>query len=618
MRAWWHGFKLPKGGRWTWVPFRLPGQLTPEPLGWLPVVSYWWRRSTWTGILAAVVWAILPKAMLPVALLPFFMMPIEGAAGSIGVPNGGSPPPFSSTIVASAFPGTKEQKVTAAGATASSLGMFYVFLSKAMLPYDASQVTFYPTVRYIREGGNHAVWDVQAYGASGAYATTSVASTDTYSFVAAVAGAGTVGGTVYVPTPSGSGTPAPIGYGVGYLLGAGGAYSATAILGLTNGVTIEGANHESTIITLADGANRSVFEIPWGVQGIKIKSLHIDGNKANQAGTSHGLRLIGTGVYNDGQHKFTDLQIFNTLTDGFFAENQHSNYEATGLAVRSPGRFGFNVGASDGFFVNCYVNLSGDNGWELLVGFNHFVQCSTYACGKHGIHIGASGTHNNFYNCDIDSSQQHNIYIQASQSSFVSGVSRDPGQLATNTYSHVATDGGLDGVRVTGTDFKAKSHANQAQFCIQVGGANGLTAAAFGNNSYETGSFNVAPMYAAGGGFGLRCFLGRSPSSTIVAYSANMTIDLALVVPGDEYEIVATNGVAFAVGITNTPADNHVFTVRLSNTSGGALGAITWSGNFKQAGIVSPATGFSRLLQFQVIGAGTVRLVSQSPADIPN
>lgn len=98
-----------------------------------------------------------------------------------------------------------------------------------------------------------------------------------------------------------------------------------------------------------------------------------------------------------------------------------------------------------------------------------------------------------------------------------------------------------------------------------------------------------------------------------VVYSAAMTIDADA---GNSFDIVATNGVAFTVTPSNG-ADGQQITVKISNTSGGALGAVTWAAAFKLAAWTSPATGFNRSIVFEYNGVNWIE-VSRTPADVPN
>jgi hypothetical protein len=99
---------------------------------------------------------------------------------------------------------TKEQAITQAIAAALALqaatpGPVYVWIPQSMLPYNATLVTFAPTVKVIREGGNPLYWDVLAYG----YQLGDQAIGATPAVNAANAGAATAssvgGGTVFFP-----------------------------------------------------------------------------------------------------------------------------------------------------------------------------------------------------------------------------------------------------------------------------------------------------------------------------------------------------------------------------------------------------------------------------------
>jgi hypothetical protein len=99
-----------------------------------------------------------------------------------------------------------------------------------------------------------------------------------------------------------------------------------------------------------------------------------------------------------------------------------------------------------------------------------------------------------------------------------------------------------------------------------------------------------------------------------VVYSASMTVDAAL---GNFFTIVAANNTPFTIAITN-PADGMQITVRISNTSGVALGGATWTA-VKLAGSswTQPATGSNRSIILEYDGASWNE-VSRSSADVPN
>lgn len=97
-------------------------------------------------------------------------------------------------------------------------------------------------------------------------------------------------------------------------------------------------------------------------------------------------------------------------------------------------------------------------------------------------------------------------------------------------------------------------------------------------------------------------------------YSASITIDTPT---GKIFEITANNGVAFAINAPTNPHDGEEITVQIRNTSGGALGAVTWNAVFKMSAWTQPATNFSRSITFFYNGANWIQ-ESQTGVDVPN
>ena len=99
-----------------------------------------------------------------------------------------------------------------------------------------------------------------------------------------------------------------------------------------------------------------------------------------------------------------------------------------------------------------------------------------------------------------------------------------------------------------------------------------------------------------------------------VAYSASITIDAR---EGNTFEVTATNGTAFTVNAPTNPADGQVMLLTIKNTSGGALGAITWNAVFKMAAWTSPATANNRSITFVYDGTNWIER-HRTASDIPN
>jgi hypothetical protein len=172
-------------------------------------------------------------------------------------------PSFSKTVNAgsNAFSGTAEARITAAIALATLLGWANVYIpilawdGIALLPYNASLVTFSTAVKLFREAANLREFDVQAYGAAGTNTQD-----DTAGFVAALLGAGAQQAAVFVPDPT-----------VGYKL--------TAELTIPTNTGMFGIGKHST--RLIHSYNGQMFNLGFGA---RMENLYLDGNGGSFTG----------------------------------------------------------------------------------------------------------------------------------------------------------------------------------------------------------------------------------------------------------------------------------------------------------------------------------------------
>lgn len=104
------------------------------------------------------------------------------------------------------------------------------------------------------------------------------------------------------------------------------------------------------------------------------------------------------------------------------------------------------------------------------------------------------------------------------------------------------------------------------------------------------------------------------PSQVTVTYSASMTPDAAL---GDQFIITATNATAFTINAPTNPVAGQEITIRIRNTTAGALGTATWNAIFKMTAWTQPATVTSRAITFWYNGTNWVE-VSRTTVDVPN
>lgn len=101
-----------------------------------------------------------------------------------------------------------------------------------------------------------------------------------------------------------------------------------------------------------------------------------------------------------------------------------------------------------------------------------------------------------------------------------------------------------------------------------------------------------------------------------LTYSASITPNFSI---GNYFTITANNGSAFTINAPSAAVGNgQPVTIRVINTSGGALGAVTWNAAYHLAGAwASPATGFSRSITFMLDG-GVYYEISRNAADVAN
>lgn len=105
---------------------------------------------------------------------------------------------------------------------------------------------------------------------------------------------------------------------------------------------------------------------------------------------------------------------------------------------------------------------------------------------------------------------------------------------------------------------------------------------------------------------------GRAGALFTATYSASITPNAAL---GEICIVTVTNTTAFTINPPSNLSAGQFMTFEIQNNSGGAMGAITWSG-YKLAGaFTNPAVNLIRLITFYYDG-GSLRETSRTAADM--
>ena len=92
-------------------------------------------------------------------------------------------------------------------------------------------------------------------------------------------------------------------------------------------------------------------------------------------------------------------------------------------------------------------------------------------------------------------------------------------------------------------------------------------------------------------------------------YGVNVAVDLSL---GTIVTIVVTNNVAFTIGAPTNAVTGMEWILAIRNTSGGAMGVVTFNAAFKLPAFVNPANGFQRSMHFYFDGTNHREVIRSS------
>lgn len=106
----------------------------------------------------------------------------------------------------------------------------------------------------------------------------------------------------------------------------------------------------------------------------------------------------------------------------------------------------------------------------------------------------------------------------------------------------------------------------------------------------------------------------RARTIATLTYGTTVTVDATL---GDIQRLTVTDGVAFTISAPRNPdALTLSLTFEILNSSGGAMGAITWDASYKLAGaFTNPADTKLRTIRFYYNGTSWIE-ESRAAADI--
>jgi hypothetical protein len=426
------------------------------------------------------------------------------------------------------------------------------------------------------------------------------------------------------------------------------------ISGLGQRADADGTPPDGTSIFVTDTAANGIDAVDC--PGIRIQNLTILGPNS---GTGHGLLITGHGFVLD------NVQAGNWGGDGIRINGTRGNSNS-GILNRVSANAnlgnGFNIFGSNANNLSIVATDSINNGGTAYV-INGAIDEEFVGAGAQAatdkvnfVFTASTGNHGSIYSEPKTPFAASAVSFDATSSwndlYLMNGRAVTDNGLGNSWYfgaGDFTPSGGLRRIWQTNTNtdstfmpihrFERKQQdTEQTDFGIWEKSGSTLsgymmTSRASLNFRYDTGSFNryvnfwhnVADASMATGTPALqldwvgngRAVFGASATTprTALTYSATIATDASA---GNTFSITATNGTAFTISNpTNLVSGQRVLYI-IRNTSGGGLGAVTWgTSTFKMGTWASPATGFSRSIEFVYDGTNLVE-VARSTIDIPN
>jgi parallel beta-helix repeat protein len=201
-----------------------------------------------------------------------------------------------------------------------------------------------------------------------------------------------------------------------------GTYNISAsITILKNNVTLEGQG-AGTKLFLVNGANCNVIQVGNGstaLEGIRIANLRIDGNKANQTGTSHGI------YFNAGPTcLITKSVVENCIIEGCYDNGillfYSKNNTITGNQINSNGSCGIYLAAlSNNTIIGNQINSNGGCGIYLYYTGNNTVTGNQInSNSSYGIYLYYTGN-NTITENQVNANDSYGIYLYYSNNNTI-------------------------------------------------------------------------------------------------------------------------------------------------------------------------------------------------------
>jgi hypothetical protein len=296
--------------------------------------------------------------------------------------------------------------------------------------------------------------NVKTYGATGDGVT------DDTSAVQAAINSGTV---IYFP----AGT---------YLVGTLTLQPGTVLIGDGSGGVFEPvpATMMSTL-KLKNGTNGSLLLGPAHTSWVRIRDLHLDGNKANN--TAGDLIHLDDSTAQDTAWHIIDCTLDNSPHDGIYIGSGRQAIKVNRTWIMRSTNNGITLNGADCGLDTVLIGLSGSNGVYIGASVEHLSNCDIWSSTANGV-LCDNVNMVTLTNCGIDRHQQSGLVVQGGGAVDVLGcMFHSNSQATNNTYPHISVTGGA--VTVLGTQFGFDGFGSNPDWAIKPVGS--VTVLEYGN-----------------------------------------------------------------------------------------------------------------------------------------
>lgn len=232
-----------------------------------------------------------------------------------------------------------------------------------------------------------------------------------------------------------------------------GVYCVTGII-LKDRVSLQGSGRGSTRIKLCDNtnANANVITVPDSYNAGFIRSLTVDGNRANNASAGHGIYFATTpsggqsfsfyqhtvGAFGYKHINIHDITSGNCNLSGVYIEPSNYSTFIEMSTFSHNGQDGLTTFCSDSHFSNLYCEKNGRANMYISGSNNKIINSKSLWGGRIDNTLGGiycTGSVNTFVNCESQDCYTHGFHIRSANNKFVCCDSN------TNGYSALGAEG---------------------------------------------------------------------------------------------------------------------------------------------------------------------------------